>query len=101
KRKVKKAKTPKKPMLYADDQCRKCKGELHWKSSKLTSKRLKRAYHFCKWLRCKSCKTFYMVEKYKVMQGDNCNCERTRKQAQAKPVIKRNTEPLKSYLREV
>ncbi|MCK9198511.1 MAG: topoisomerase DNA-binding C4 zinc finger domain-containing protein [Bacteroidales bacterium] len=50
------------------DACPKnCGGNLYWVSSKLTEKRLKKAYHFEKSLRCKKCGAIFLDDDYKVM----------------------------------
>lgn len=49
-----------------DEPCRKCGGKIVWNSRKLTAKRLKKAYHYEKWLKCLNCRTVYFDDKYKV-----------------------------------
>jgi len=65
----------KKKMESTDDPCRKCEGELYWKTAKLTNKRKRRNYHYCKWLKCKGCGTPYMDDQFKTLKGDDCQCE--------------------------
>ena len=49
-----------------EEPCRKCGGKLHWNSSKLTKKRLKRVYHYSKWLKCEKCRTAYFNDEYRI-----------------------------------
>lgn len=46
-----------------------CGGTLYWKSSKLTEKRLKKAYHYEKLLKCDKCGAIFLDDKYKVMHN--------------------------------
>lgn len=58
--------------------CRKCGTALKWNSSKLKAKRLRNAWHYCKWLKCEKCRTVYYSDDFKVLRGDSCDCERPR-----------------------
>ena len=64
----------KKQEIKAGDVCRYCDVPLIKKSSKLTAKRLKRAYHYCFWFRCLECGRTYYTESAKTYPGTKCNC---------------------------
>ncbi|MDD5626014.1 MAG: ribonuclease HI family protein [Patescibacteria group bacterium] len=50
------------------DTCPKnCGGILYWESSKMTEKRMRKAYHFEKWLKCNKCRAVFFDEKYKII----------------------------------
>src|SRR3990167_8690844 len=60
------------------DPCRKCKTPVVlFDGGKLSWKRQRREFHFCKWLKCPKCLTTYYLNKYKVRKGQACDCERT------------------------
>lgn len=63
--------------LKVGDNCPKCPGELFYESKPLTSKRTKKAYHYCKWLKCRQCRCIFMEDKYKVPKGRHCDCPYT------------------------
>jgi hypothetical protein len=91
----------KKKMKSTDDPCRKCGGELYWKTAKLNSKRQKKNYHYCKWLKCKKCRTPYMTEESKTLKGEACSCQKTivgKKQTGWLKEVKTEFKPPTSYL---
>jgi len=63
------------PRKYKEgDKCPKgCGGNLLWVSGEVTQKRLKKAYHFEKWLKCNMCKSIFFDGKYKVLHNLNSN----------------------------
>lgn len=86
-----------KAKLTDSDNCRKCNTPtLKWNSGKLNSKRAKKAFHFCKWLKCTTCRTVYFDDDFKTYPGTTCECVRTISSTPAK-----NTLPLKNYLMDV
>lgn len=89
----------KQKVVTDQEPCKSCGSKLQWKSKKLTPKR-KRKTHFCKYLFCKSCRSLYMVEKYRKKPGEACSCEESEPHEPTKEFVK-NTEPLKSYLKSV
>jgi predicted metal-binding protein len=59
------------------DRCGKCNGRLVWTKQRfLTVKRLEGAFHFCKSLRCTKCRQLWMVERFRTLQGNPCDCPR-------------------------
>ncbi|MDD5164868.1 MAG: ribonuclease HI family protein [Patescibacteria group bacterium] len=61
-----KSKIKKKPQ--EGDACPKnCGGILYWANSKMTPKKMRRIYHFEKWLKCNKCRTVFFDEKYKII----------------------------------
>ena len=67
----------KKKIMQVGDPCRHCKTPLVWKSSRLSAKRERKAYHYCKWLKCTKCKAIYLLEEYKKFKSDPCDCIKT------------------------
>jgi len=87
-----------------DEECRKCGGQLLERSKKLNNKRLKNAYHYCKYLQCSKCRALFMLEEYKTMPGQPCGCERAigEKQTVPREEPKFHPDPKKrSYLIDV
>lgn len=65
----------KKKILVAGDLCRHCGTSVIEQVSRgLSPKKLKRAYHYCKWLRCPKCRAFYMLDQWKRFPGQDCDC---------------------------
>ena len=50
-----------------NEPCQRCGGVVVWVSKPLSRKRLRKAYHFEKWLKCLRCKTRYLDESFKVL----------------------------------
>lgn len=66
---------PVKKKAEAGDLCRHCQLPLYWSSNRLTGKRLKKAFHYCKYLRCKK-RHFYFFDEFKTLPGQQCDCRR-------------------------
>ncbi len=62
------------PIKDFPDTCRKCGGELYWATKKLNAKRLRRAYHYCKWQKCKNCHAVFFNDQFRTMPGQVCDC---------------------------
>ncbi len=56
--------------LKEGDQCgvldRTCLGRLVWKFAEIDANRLKKAYHYEKWLKCDTCGATFLDNRYKV-----------------------------------
>lgn len=49
------------------DLCTKCDTPVEFKESKFKPQKLKKPYYFTHYLICPKCKTFYMNDKYKIL----------------------------------
>jgi len=64
--------------LMEGSSCPRCiSGILVLKSSKLTAKRQRNPYHFCKTLSCNKCKYIKLLNKYRKLKGEKCDCVKT------------------------
>lgn len=65
-----------KKKMNPGDPCRHCNTPIVWKTSRLSPKRLKKAFHFCKWLQCPKCRAVYLLMEYQILKGVACGCRR-------------------------
>jgi hypothetical protein len=67
----------KRQVKQAGDDCGNCDGALFLgKARFLTTKRLKKRFHYCHSLHCNKCSTVYLLDEWKRKPGEKCDCPR-------------------------